>query len=42
MVSDRAMGGFMGHTTTTFGEDLVSVTLFKPSEFKLYLDAPLF
>jgi len=33
MTSDRAMGGIIGHTTTTFGEDLVSVTLFKSKTF---------
>ena len=32
MTSDRAMGGIVGRTTTTLGDDLVSVTLFKPSE----------
>ena len=36
MTSDRAMGGIVGHTRTTFGEELVSVTLFKPSECLLH------
>jgi len=30
MTPNRAMGGIVGHTTTTFGEELLSVTLFKP------------
>jgi len=33
MAADRTMGGFVGHTKTTFGEDLVSLTLFKPKAF---------
>jgi peptidyl-tRNA hydrolase, PTH1 family len=33
MAADRTMGGFVGHTKTTFGEDLVSLTLFKPSDY---------
>lgn len=37
MSSDRAMGGIIGHTTTTVGDPgtLVHVTLFKPSKHVL-------
>ena len=33
MAADRTMGGFVGYAKTTFGEDLVSLTLFKPSDY---------